>query len=180
MAKLEKIEFISIPNVRIIGREVTHSLNENSENPVPALWDKISSDGTIDMLKKLPLAISECTIGWMGDVEGQNFKYIAGVIADENTPVPEGMQYRDLPACNIAQSYIYGNLQNGDVYSNAHELTLSGIEANKFSPDYHAGWSAEIYPDDVDFYETEGILCYFLPYKNTTTTPNGHNEHVSK
>ena len=165
MAKLEKIEFINIPNVRIIGCEVSHSITEGAENPVPALWERSFCDGTIVMLKKLSLAIANCTVGWMGDFDGQNFKYIAGVIAVENTPVPEGMQYRDLPACDVAKGYIRGNLQNGDAYFNAHVLTVGGIKAHNFKDDNSFGWSAEVYPDDLDFKEVEGTICYFCPYK---------------
>jgi AraC family transcriptional regulator len=165
MAKLEKIEFFKMPNVRIIGFEVTNSLREGDENPVPALWEKIFSDGTIEKLKKLPLAIEDCTIGWMGDVDGHNFKYIAGVIAVENTSVPEGMQYRDLSECDIAKGFIYGNLNNGDVYMNAHNLTVEGIKSKQFDVDNSYGWSAEIYPNDLNFDAGEGTICYFCPYK---------------
>lgn len=165
MAKLEKIEFITIPNVRIIGCEVSLSLKGGSENPVPSLWGKSFGDGTVDMLKKLPLAVPDCTIGWMGDVVGDDYKYIAGVIATEDTPVPENMQYRDISACDIAKGYIHGDLQTGEIYCNAYNLTLSGIEKNQFKSDDTHGWSAEIYPDGLDFEETEGTICYFLPYK---------------
>ena len=165
MAKLEKIEFITLPNVRMIGREVSHSSKHGAENPVPALWGKSFGDGTVDMLKKSPLAVEGCTIGWMGDADGDDFKYIAGVIAAENTPGPDGMQYRDISACDIAKGYIYGNLQNGEVYCSAYDLTAGGITANHFAPDDTFGWSAEIYPDELDFAEPEGTICYFLPYK---------------
>ena len=164
MAKLEKIEFIKIPNVRVIGVEVAQSMAEGAENPVPALWERCFSDGTVDMLKRLPRAVADCTIGWMGDAKGPDFKYIAGVIAVENTPVPDGMQYRDLPACDMAKGYITGNLQNGDVYGNAHNLTVEGIKASNFDADYSVGWSAEVYPDDMSFDADEGTLCYLCPY----------------
>ena len=151
MTKLEKIEFIKIPNVRIIGREVTH---DGQKNPVPALWKQIEHDGTIEMLRKLPRVISGCTIGWMGDAKGQTFQYIAGIAAEENTLVPAGMQYRDLPACDVAKGYLDG-------YQNAHNLTVKEIMANGFEPDYRFGWSAEGYPDCVE----KGIVYYFCPYK---------------
>lgn len=167
MAILKKIEFIALPNVRIIGREAACTLKPGAENPVPALWAKSFEDGTISMLKKLPLAVPGCTIGWMGDVQGQDYRYIAGVIAKEGVPVPNGMQYRDLPACDTAKAYIFGNLQNGDVYANAYELTIKGIAANHGEPEEAFGWSAEIYPDELDFLAAEGTLCYFQPYKKT-------------
>lgn len=165
MAFLEKIEFISLPDVRIIGREAACSLDPTAGNPVPELWGSSFADGTIQRLKELPLAVPDCTIGWMGDVNGQNYRYIAGVIASAGTPVPEGMQYRDLPACQLAKGYIHGNLQNGDIYVNAHELTLAGIAAKQIKYDYSFGWSAEIYPDGIDFEAQEGTLCYYQPCK---------------
>lgn len=165
MVSLEKIEFISIPKVRVIGREVTLSLKEGAENPVPALWGESFRDGTVDRLKKLPLAVPGCTIGWMGDVSGDSYRYIAGVLAAENTPAPEGMQARDLAACDVAKGYIHGNLHNGEVYEHAYRLTAEGIAANRFTPDESFGWSGEIYPDGLSFEEAEGTICYFLPYQ---------------
>ena len=165
MAVLEKIEFIEIPNVRIIGCEVKCSLKDGTENAGHILWDRIWYDGTIEMLKKLPLAINHYTIGWMGEAKDQSYTYIAGVIAVENTPVPEGIQYRDLIGCNIAKGFIKGAFSNGDVFINAHNLTVNGIETNNFMPDYSIGWSAEIYPNDLDFNSTEGTISYLLPYK---------------
>ncbi|MBP1040315.1 hypothetical protein I6N95_04735 [Vagococcus sp. BWB3-3] len=91
-------------------------------------------------------------------------------MACENTPVPEGMQYRDLPACNIARGYIHGNLQNGEANVNAHELTLGGIEAHNYTPDYSFGWSAEVYPDSLDFAEEEGTIGYLCPYNPHKTS----------
>lgn len=166
MAKLEKIEFISLPDVRIIGCKVSHSLAPGAENPVPTLWSTLLQNGTMHILKSLPLAVPDCTIGWMGNVSGQNFQYIAGVIAKKGTPVPEGMQYRDLPACCVAQAHIFGNLQNGDVYSSAYDLTVKGIVENGYQPDDRFGWSAEVYPDTLSFEAENGILCYYQPYKN--------------
>lgn len=165
MAFLEKIEFISLPQVRMIGREVSCSLSPEVVNLVPTLWEALFEDGAMDMLKTLPLVVSDCTIGWMGNVKGQNYQYIAGVMAREGTSVPAGFQYRDLPACDVAKGYIHGNLQNGDIYVNAHELTLEGIAANQRQYDYSFGWSAEIYPDGLDFEAQEGTLCYYQPCK---------------
>ncbi len=165
MAILEKIDFIRLPNVRIIGCEVGHTLRPGADNPVPSLWKRILENGTVSMLKGLLLAVPNCTIGWIGDVSGQDFRYIAGVIAVKDTPVPQGMQHRDIPACRIANGYVYGNLQNGDVYSSAYELTVTGIREHDFMPDDSFGWSAEIYLDNVDFSKENGVLCYYQPYK---------------
>ena len=150
MAKLEKVEFIKIPNVRIIGCEIT----VRAKKDIPTLWERVIHDGTIEMLRKLPRAIPDCTIGWMGDANGKTYNLIVGVITEENTLVPEGMQYRDLPECHVAKGYLNGP-------AGAHNLVVKGIEANGFKPDYSFGWSAEVYPD----YDETGAVYYFCPYK---------------
>lgn len=166
MARLEKIEFFDLPNVRIIGLETGCSLDPAAGNPIPAFWDKAIADGVLDKLKSLrPLALPDCTVGWMGDVQGQEYRYLLGVVAPEGAPVPEGMQFRDLPACPVAKGYLFGNLQNGDVYNNAHALTLEGIAANGYSYDYSFGWSAEVYPNSLDYAAEEGTFCYVQPYQ---------------
>lgn len=164
MAEMTNIEFVSIPNLRIIGREVSVSMAEEVENPVPALWEESARDGTLAILRKLPLAIENCTIGWMGDAAESDFAYILGVAATENTPVPTGMQYRDLPACKIAKGTVYGRLEIGDVFGKAHNVTVAGIEARGWRPDYSFGWSAEMYPDSWDFEGSEGSIIYLCPY----------------
>lgn len=165
MAELTNMEFESVPAMRIIGRERSVSMADGVENPIPALWEESLRDGTIDLLIKLPLALENCTVGWMGDAKGDDFAYIVGVAAAENTPVPSGMQYRDLPACEIAKGTVYGNMQNGDVYGNAHNITVAGIEERGYKPDYSFGWSAEMYPGGWDFGGPEGAIIYLCPYK---------------
>ena len=90
----------------------------------------------------------------MGDASGKTYNLIAGVIAKENTPVSEGMQYRDLPACDVAKGFPNG-------YTNTHNLTVKAIAANGLQPDYNFGWSAEVYPD----FDETGTVYYFCPYK---------------
>ncbi|MCO5219263.1 MAG: GyrI-like domain-containing protein [Thermomicrobiales bacterium] len=164
MAKLTDIEFTSIPNMRVIGREVSVSMGDEVENPVPALWEQSTHDGTIALLKALPLVIENCTIGWMGNAIENEFTYIVGVAATENTPVPAGMAHRDLPACDVARGTVHGRLENGDVFGRAHIVTVDGIEAQGYQPDYSFGWSAELYPDEWDYEGTEGSIMYLCPY----------------
>lgn len=164
MAQLTNLEFGNISSMRVIGREVSVTMAEGVGNPVPALWDLSFRDGTMETLGKLPFAIENCYIGWMGDGFENGFAYIVGVAAVADTLVPEGMQYRDLPACKVARSTVSGNLQNGDVYHNAHEMTIAAIEAEGFHPDYSYGWSAEVYPDGRRYDTEMGMIDYLCPY----------------
>lgn len=164
MAELTTFELTSIPNLRVIGREVRVTMAEGIENPVPALWEQSFRDGTMATLDKLPLAIDHCYVGWMDEASENEFAYIVGIAAVENTPVPDGMQYRDVSGCEVARTTVSGNLQNGDVYSNAHIVTIAAIEANGFRPDDSSGWSSELYPGDRRYDAELGSIDYLMPY----------------
>lgn len=163
MAVLGKIEFFNLPPVRIIGKEV---LNGGVENPVPELWSKCFKE---DVFKELETLSPEMDyyIGWMGEYKRETgkFTYIAGLFMPINTPVPNGFQYRDLSACMVGMGWINGDFENGEVFTRSHDLTVGGIQANGYEPDYSQGWSAEVYAKDLSFDATEGTINYICPCK---------------
>ncbi|MDR0272493.1 MAG: hypothetical protein LBI27_04165 [Clostridiales bacterium] len=57
------------------------------------------------------------------------------------------------------------NGKNLDVFPRLHDLTIEGIEANGYVPDYSHGWSAEVYPKNLSFEATEGTVNYICPCK---------------
>jgi AraC family transcriptional regulator len=162
MAVLGKLEVFNLPPVRMIGIEVAHGYD--CVNPVPELWDKCFKQGTLKALKSLSPEM-EYYIGWMGDYnsETKRFAYIAGYFMPVNTPVPDGFQYRDLPACMVGMGYINGSFD--DVFPRLHDLTVDGIHAKGYEPDYTQGWSAEVYATDLPFEATEGTVNYMCPCK---------------
>ena len=145
MATLGKMEFFNLPPLRMIGKEVPHGYD--CGNPVPELWEKCFREETLKILETLSPEI-DYYIGWMGDYnnETKRFAYIAGYFMLASAPVPEGFQYRDLPACMVGMSYINGSFDN--VFPRLRDLTVEGIQAHGYSPDYSQGWSAEVYPKD--------------------------------
>lgn len=167
MAVLGKIEFFNLPPVRIIGKEVINgSLNEDSENPVPALWEKYFNEGIFKVLEQFSPEM-DYSIGWMGEYNGETgtFTYIAGYFMPANTPVPDGFQYRDLAACMVGMGWINGDFENGEVFEHSHDLTVGGMKENGYEPDYLQGWSAEVYAKDLSFDATEGTINYICPCK---------------
>lgn len=87
------------------------------------LWERCFREHTLDVLDEKN-AVVPYGIGWMGehDVETGKFTYIAKKFMPAGTSVPEGFEYRDLPACTIANGFINGDFANGDVFSHSHEL----------------------------------------------------------
>ncbi|MCL1802072.1 MAG: GyrI-like domain-containing protein [Eubacteriaceae bacterium] len=164
MAKLESIEFQKFPNTRIIGCELTHTIEQEAYNPIPALWEKMMADGTLQKLRGIAGAVEGYDIGWIGEFDGEHFTYIAGIAAQASAEVPQGMQFRDIAACDVAIGYIFGNLQNGDVYAAAYDLTVEGIKSNGYKIDSETAWSAEIYPTHMDFSAEEGRIAYLCAY----------------
>lgn len=56
----------------------------------------------------------------------------------------------------------HGNLDL-DVFARLHDLTVGGMEASGYTPDYSQGWSAEAYPRELDFAATEGTVGHICP-----------------
>lgn len=162
MAALGKMEFFNLPPLRMIGKEVSHGYD--CGNPVPELWEKCLREETLKILETLSPEI-DYYIGWMGDYnsETKQFAYIAGYFMPANTPVPEGFQYRDLSACMVGMGYINGRFEN--VFPRLHDMTVDGIQAHGYSPDYSQSWSAEVYPKDLSFEANEGTINFICPCK---------------
>ena len=163
MAKLNKLELREIPQVRVIGREIHKEMT--GPNPIPQLWQTMMQNHDFATLMKLPLAFSDFTVGWMGEVSATGFTYIAGVFAEPNTEVPTGMQFRDLQATAVVESLIEGNLANGEVYMRAHDLTETAMKEKDLIPSSEAGWEAEVYPGNLTYTQEEGMIGYFIPYQ---------------
>jgi AraC family transcriptional regulator len=161
MAVLGKIEFTALPATRMIGIK---TINGGGENPVPALWETCFRENAFAGLDRRK-AVMPYWVGWMGEYQPESgtFTYLAGQLMPEGTEVPEGFDYRDLPSCLLANGFINGDFENGDVFAHSHELTLGGIAANGYEPAYAYGWSAEAYAYDLSFEATEGTLNYFCP-----------------
>ena len=166
MAVLGKMEFFNLPPVRMIGIEVTHGYD--CGNPVPELWENCFKQSTLKILETLSPELNYY-IGWMGDYDNKTkrFSYIAGYFMPVNTPVPEGFQYRDLSACRVGMGYINGSFD--DVFPRLHDLTVGGIQANGYEPDYTQNWSAEVYATDLSFEANEGTINYICPCKVVQT-----------
>ena len=93
---VDEQEIFIMPDVRIIGK--AHRCTFNWETPPwGEIWDSYIAVG--DVLKSLPKVINNGFIAWTGDSpEGSDmYTYMPAIICPANTPVPEGLDYRDIP-----------------------------------------------------------------------------------
>ena len=146
MAKLEKIEFLDFGPCRVIGKAIRTAGMGEAVNPIPALWKRCFSDGSLERLFGMRAYLTDvrCPIGFMDEPGEQDLRYIVGLYMRPDTPVPEGYAFRDIPALRIARSTVCG--QENEVYAEAHDKTIQAIEQNGGRiryPDQY--FSAEVY-----------------------------------
>ena len=134
-------EIFIMPDVRIIGIEGRCKLHTGN-NDVVAVWQRFN-DTVTAKLEKLPRAIPKALLGWTGDCpEGSDYySYIISIVCPAETPVPDGLVYRDLPASYVAKGE-YGDDIGG---------VISKFTSNGFKTCYtDLGWNAELYLDDEE------------------------------
>ena len=165
MAILKKLEFMKLNACRFIGKSV-YATPGSSE--IGGLWgdcEKIFM--AIDHLKEYATdEIHNAALITWDKYEEQNklMGYTIGKFMKMDTPVPEGLDFIDLPDTFVAKGWIEGEFD--DVISNAEALTK---EAAKKQNEYTlTSWEfmAEVYtkeptPEDGENY----VLGYYIACK---------------
>lgn len=178
MAILKRIEFTKFGPYKIIGKEI-RSKHENF-NPIfqseyetiPSLWKRCFSDGTFEILISMsdycPIETPDGYEGYIRDFNNQDgtFTYLAGFFMKANTPVPIGYSSYEIPVCIIAQSWIEG--EEYDILSNAHQLTVEGINKYGYKVDWQNYFACEVYTDArFGIPKSNGqnilVLDYYIP-----------------
>ena len=139
---VEEQEFFLMPEVRIIGIEGRCKLHTGSNADVMEVWQRFDETVTAK-LDILPRAMPNALLGWTGDCpEGSDtYSYIISAICPADTPVPEGLVYRDLPASYVAKGR-YGDGLNDVV----NTFTSKGFLTCYID----LPWNAELYLDDEE------------------------------
>jgi predicted transcriptional regulator YdeE len=143
MSKLIGLEIRAFPATRVIGKQVICGVGEDAENPGPALWDCMMKDGTLEFLMELPQRATpdRDTVSWMGEYDptSNTYTYIAGILAESGTLVPNGYVCRDIPACVMAIATIQGTDAGHDIYTGAHDHLVKALEERGYEYDPSAG-----------------------------------------
>ena len=140
-AFVEEQEIFIMPEVRIIGIKGCCKLHIGN-NDVMETWQRFD-DSVTAKLENLPRAMPKALLGWTGDCpEGSDtYSYIISVMCPAGTPVPEGLDYRDLPSSYVAKGE-YGDDTGG---------VISKFTTKGFVTCYtDLGWNAELYLDEEE------------------------------
>jgi AraC family transcriptional regulator len=149
MAKLLSAEFMKFGPYRAVGREIrTKAMTQD----IPALWVRCFSDGTYEKLLELkeyilPEKLGDEYISCVSEPDEEGgFSYLVGMLMKEGTLVPEGFDFRDIPACTVAKTEIEG--EEYDIYKNEFTLTKEAVKQNGYEVDYDNFFAFEVYTDE--------------------------------
>ena len=130
-------EMFLMPDVRIIGKAYRCTFDPDA-TPWLKFWDEYNAiKPTISALPKL---FEGGMICWTGDscAGSDHYTYMPSVVCPAGTPVPEGLDYRDLPASYVAKGE-YGD----DIDAVVGKFMLNGFVTCYTD----LGWNAELYTD---------------------------------
>ena len=98
--------------LRLIGKKYTNS--DRVDGNFGAKWHEWFENGWFDVIgkniDKTAITIDDENDGSVGFMRGmdENFEYWIGLITPENTPVPDGFEYVDLPKGELAVCFVQG------------------------------------------------------------------------
>ena len=152
-AKIINFSVQQFPGARVIGRTVrTKDKVDIDDVTITDVLDAMRRDGSNDRLFALPGRLTEAkdTVGWMGDWKpgDEFFTYLAGVLFQPGTPIPEGFEARDIVPCQVAVGWIT-ETEGGDMFGNASGLLGEAKKAHGYEYDGDAGmFEMEYYSDE--------------------------------
>ena len=165
MAALEKIEFAKLDSCRFIGKsvyappgsgELYGALWANSEEVFEAI-DKLNEYAT-DEVHNVAL------LSWDRYTEQDKLMgYTVGRFMKANTPVPEGLDYIDLPETFITKGWVKGEFE--DMIKTAEPLTSQAVEQQD---KYELTWKfmAEVYTEEtIPEDGANSVLGYYITCK---------------
>jgi predicted transcriptional regulator YdeE len=161
--KLVKFEVINFSGARIIGKSTVVKTDIEIDDPViETLWKNMRQNNDLDYLLKLSNKITEehDFVGWSGDFNpGDNqYTYLAGVLFNPNTEVPDGYEYRDIASCEMAVGWLLRTTDGeGDIHVNASEYISKAEKENGYEYDGKNGFF------EMEYYSNER---FYIPERN--------------
>ena len=180
-AKLIKFSVQTFPKSRVIGKSVVMKEPADIEDrTIEDLWERVRQDGSLDFLFNLPHKFSRDrdSVGWMGDFHPGDkvYTYLAGVLFEQDTPVPEGFVYRDIAECEIAHAWIQETegSEGGDVHTNASEHINKAKTEDGYQFDGSNGFFEMEYYSEERYYKAlergeNVILDFYSPCKKVNS-----------
>ncbi len=162
MAKLEKIEFLELPELYIVGKTIdVNWCKIKMNNPIPAFWRQCLNDATFEQLEEhTDYIYSPAYVGFM-----TTETYTCGMLMKHGCQLPAfGYSKTRIPETTVAASWIRGT--EDDAIMHAHELTEKALEewGYRYSP--VCRWAMELYFSPRFTEKAEDgtvILDYYIP-----------------
>lgn len=151
MAELKEITFEEFGPYRFLGKSVyARAGAEQSGQIFGSLWE--NSAWVFEKLDSMKEYATEETnnaaliTGDKYDEEKQLLGYTVGRFMRADAPVPEGMDFFDLPAMYVAKGWVTGEFD--DMIGSAEGLTMEAIDRQT---EYQATWQvvAEVYSKET-------------------------------
>ena len=170
MATLDKFEIAPFGPYRFIGKSIYTRLGgQGVGEAIGALWDNSSwVFEALDGLKEHATAETHnmALINWEKyDEKTKLMGYTVGRFMKAGTPVPEGMDFFDIPAAMVAKSKVSGTF--GDMVDDAaNQLTKAAISQHGKYVGASWIWSAEVYTEDtVRDDNVSSSMGFYIPCK---------------
>lgn len=128
MAEVIKVYRETLPALRLIGKRYTDE-DRSPEGGFGGKWGEWFQKGYFDSLQNMK-SLPEAEGAYLGFMRcNGEFEYWIGMFFPEDTPVPEGYQYLDIPQGDVGTCWIHGYEDTGELYGQeAHNVCISKIE----------------------------------------------------
>ena len=168
MAKLEKLEFERFGPYKFIGKSVyARTGSKNSGQIFGNLWsmkkwifekiDRLADFATSEVNNVALLT------GDKYDEEKRLLGYTVGRFMKPDTPVPDEMDFFDIPDMYVAKGWISGKFDY--IISNADRLTREAIKQQNKHIEF-CNFCAEVYTEDTIPKENSiSVLGYYIGYR---------------
>lgn len=128
------------PDLRLVGKRYTDA-DWDPYGTFGARWGQWFANGWFSQLENCGNGVDNSYVGAMRITE-QGFEYWIGMLM-VHASVPDGFEAVDVPAGDLAVSYLYGKDGSADIFGmEAHEACASAWRAKGWTP---TGWFLERY-----------------------------------
>jgi len=148
--KLDKFEIAKCGPYKFIGKAMFVRAGKSDEL-CGALFEKYG-DWVFEKLDGMQEYVTDkihnvAFLDWSKyDQKNQLMGYTIGRFMKADTPVPEDMDYIDIPEGLVAEMFVEGDVE-GDVTGNAYKMLRDEIKRlGSYRPSGKLWWSAEVYP----------------------------------
>ncbi len=144
--------------LKVVGMKISTTMKDNS---IPQLWN----DFIARMEELAEIAVPDCSLGVClneinADLEGSDFfDYLACKVVKDDSIIPSGMEYREIPAQLVAVFTHFGSLESlGETYDYIYNEWLPDSEYKMAAAD-----EVEWYDSRFKYGDTESQMDIHIP-----------------